>query len=153
MSDIRTIVVATDLSDPSLQAIRAAHDLAVKFGSKVLMTCVVEDPLLPSAFAEFMPESLPGIVEQARTEAAKKLEAMASGLIDDGLDVEIEVPKGVAHREIVDLAQSRGADLIVMATHGRGAIAHALVGSTTERVLRHAPCAVWVVRDPRDGRA
>lgn len=60
----------------------------------------------------------------------------------------MKVPLGIPHVEIAHLADECGADVIVMATHGRGFISHALLGSTTERVLRQAPCPVLVVRDP-----
>jgi nucleotide-binding universal stress UspA family protein len=49
--------------------------------------------------------------------------------------------------EIVRLAEERQADLVVMATHGRGFISHAILGSTAERVLRRAPCPVLIVRE------
>jgi nucleotide-binding universal stress UspA family protein len=54
---------------------------------------------------------------------------------------------GTPARVIADTAENRGTDLIVMGTHGRGAIAHLLVGSVAERVVRIAPCAVLTVRD------
>ena len=66
---------------------------------------------------------------------------------DLGNDVEVTVADGIAHLEIVRIAEERQVDMIVMATHGRGFISHALMGSTTERVLRRAPCPVLVVRD------
>jgi nucleotide-binding universal stress UspA family protein len=52
---------------------------------------------------------------------------------------------GVPHLEIVRAAEERHADLVVMATHGRGFFSHAFLGSTTERVIRRAPCPVLVV--------
>jgi nucleotide-binding universal stress UspA family protein len=62
-------------------------------------------------------------------------------------DVEPVALVGDAHVEIVRLAVDYRADLIVMATHGRGFVAHAVMGSTTERVLRTSPCPVLAVRD------
>jgi len=50
--------------------------------------------------------------------------------------------------EIVEYARTNGVDLIVMGTHGRGAIAHLLMGSVAERVVRTAPCPVLTVRNP-----
>jgi len=60
--------------------------------------------------------------------------------------VQTRVLAGTPHREIVRFAEEQQADLVVMATHGRGFIVHALMGSTTERVIRHAPCPVMAVR-------
>jgi nucleotide-binding universal stress UspA family protein len=66
-------------------------------------------------------------------------------------NVEPLVAMGTPHVEIVRLAEEQGADLIVIATHGRGFISHAILGSTAERVLRRSPCPVLVVRDPAAG--
>ena len=83
--------------------------------------------------------------------------AMLAELVDQRFagraEVVTEVPRGSPHIEIVRLAEERGADLIVMATHGRGFISHAILGSTTERVVRRAPCPVLVIRRPESAGA
>ena len=61
--------------------------------------------------------------------------------------MQLEVRSGTPHTEIVGLAEELRVDLIVMATHGRGFISQAILGSTTDRVLRHAPCPVLIVRE------
>ena len=53
---------------------------------------------------------------------------------------------GSPYQEILNVAQEKGVDLIVMGTHGRSGIAHFLIGSVTEKVIRTAPCPVLVVR-------
>ena len=53
---------------------------------------------------------------------------------------------GKPHDKIVELADDRKVDLIVVGTHGHGFVGHVLMGSTTERILHHAPCPVLVVR-------
>jgi nucleotide-binding universal stress UspA family protein len=54
---------------------------------------------------------------------------------------------GQPHTEIVEAARELGADLIVLSTHGHTGLTHALLGSTAEKVVRHAPCPVLVVRE------
>lgn len=63
----------------------------------------------------------------------------------------MHVAVGRPFAEIIGYARRNDVDLIVMATHGRGAIAHVLLGSTTEKVVRKAPCAVMTIRNrPED---
>ena len=58
------------------------------------------------------------------------------------------ITSNVTAGTIVEYAESESADLIVMGTHGRGAVAHLLMGSVAERVVRIAPCPVLTVRHP-----
>ena len=60
-----------------------------------------------------------------------------------------EVEIGTPYKRIVDKAEAAGVDMIVMSTHGRTGLAHMLIGSVTERVLRRAPCPVLAVPAPR----
>ena len=83
-----------------------------------------------------------GVVDEA-TGALDELVREAVGA--DGVEQSVVVGQR-AVPEIVRFAEENGSDLIVIATHGRGFISHAVMGSTTERVLRRAPCPVLVVR-------
>src|SRR5262249_24817442 len=65
------------------------------------------------------------------------------------LTPELVLRSGAPHIEIVRYAKERGIDLIVMGTHGRGFMSHAVMGSVTERVVRFAPCPVLTVRHPQ----
>ena len=89
------------------------------------------------------------ILNQQRDLAGERLAALLGELTerDAGVDVEPVVAMGTPHVEIVRIAEERDVDLIVMATHGRGFISHAILGSTAERVLRRAPCPLLVIRD------
>jgi universal stress protein A len=68
-------------------------------------------------------------------------------LAQAGIKNGLAIRSGSASHEIAEQAHEQRTDLIVIATHGRGVIAHALLGSTAERVVRHAPCPVLVVRE------
>jgi nucleotide-binding universal stress UspA family protein len=65
------------------------------------------------------------------------------------LKPELVLRPGTVHVEIVRYAKERDIDLIVMGTHGRGLVAHAVLGSVAERVVRYAPCPVLTVRNPQ----
>ena len=77
------------------------------------------------------------------------LDDVAERLRSDGVPVEVVRLEGPADRAIVAEAAARAADLIVMATHARGAIGRMLVGSVADRVVHHAPCPVLLVRPER----
>jgi nucleotide-binding universal stress UspA family protein len=82
----------------------------------------------------------------ARLTAAKRaLGARVAALRTRGLRARGVLSSGSAHRQIVEIARSQGAAMIVMATRGRGRVARWLLGSTTERVIRLAPCPVLTV--------
>ncbi len=85
--------------------------------------------------------------EQAKADIAKVIPPK----VKESLAVEeiVEVGSPVHHR-IVTKAEQLGVDLIVIATHGRTGLAHVLLGSVAEHVIRYAPCPVFVVRNPKD---
>jgi universal stress protein A len=62
--------------------------------------------------------------------------------------IRVVIRAGVTHEVVCKVAEEAGANLIVMATHGRRGLGHVILGSVTERVLRDAPCPVLVVRPP-----
>jgi len=144
MNDIRTVLVTTDFSDTSKKAFELAMKVTNCFDAKVILLYVRETHLPPLVldYAVALPH---GLEAQHEEQTIKKLEIEARRF---GPDSEAVVVEGTPHLEIVHLAEKRGVDMIVMATHGRGFISHAILGSTTERVIRRAPCPVLVVRDP-----
>lgn len=144
MGQIKTLLLTTDFSDTSKAAAPWARELAHRFGARILLAHVHEDRL-PPFVVEYGQTGFTEILERQRKRAVELLEELAA---DIGSNVETQVLDGIPHVEIVRLAETRGVDLIVMATHGRGFISHALMGSTTERVLRRAPCPIFVVRAP-----
>ena len=136
-----TIIVTTDLSDPSLSALKQAVRIADASSSLVLVY-VVEDRLPPLVMAQA--DDIEALVEQHRERAEKALTELAEKHLP-GKNVDTVVRTGSVHHEVAQLARQRAADLIVIGMHGHGYLVHALAGSTTERVLHHAPCPVLVV--------
>ena len=139
----RTILVPTDLSQPSMNAVRHAATLADHVGARVVLTYVMEDKL-PAMILSHTSETEEQLLERHREHARKALNDVAADLLK-GREVDCVVRQGVDHEEIVALAREIDAGLIVMGMHGHGFLVHALAGSTTERVLHHAPCPVLVV--------
>jgi universal stress protein A len=125
---IRRIAVPTDFSPASDHAIAYASSLARTFGASVYLIHVLQDA---------------GQYEEARRIVSRSAATMASGVPR----VVSEVRIGRPAESIAEAAQRYGADLIVMATHGRSGLSHVISGSVAEEVIRTACCPVLVLRD------
>ncbi len=137
------VLVPTDFSTASFTAIEQALALAAQPGTTLLLVHALD----PGSFAQSV-ETIPGLpdVETRAQDAQKDLSALARKRIPASIPVETLVRIGVPHDEIVRSAIACSADLIVIATQGRSGLKHILLGSTAERVVRHARCPVLVVR-------
>jgi len=141
--NIKKILVPMDFSDCSQKALEYAIPFAMQFGAKLILLHVVE-PYVP------MPDVTTvdwGVIDaQLRESAQEQLKRLRQSL---GKEVksEAEFRFGRPEFEIVQLAKELDIDLIILSTHGRTGLAHAFLGSTTERVVRHAGCPVLVVRE------
>ena len=150
MQRIERILLTTDFSETSKRAFAPAVMLARKFGAAILLTYVEEDRL-PPLVVEYMAVGVDEILGQQMDRATERLGESVAELAGEVERVEPLVAMGTPSVEIVRLAEEHDVDLIVIATHGRGFISHAILGSTAERVLRRAPCPVLIVRDPAAG--
>jgi nucleotide-binding universal stress UspA family protein len=130
----RRILVPTDLSEPSRRAFPWATALARKFGAGLTVLHAPPLPAVASLGGLAGPSSLPGVEEVRRFLGAD---------IDAQAEVAVASP-GRPWAEIVGAAAERQADLIVMSSRGHDSLGDEIFGSTTDRVLRHAPCAVLV---------
>jgi nucleotide-binding universal stress UspA family protein len=140
---IQSILVPIDFSPESLKALDYAIPFARQLGAKITVLHVVE-PVATPDFAYY-----PLMMENDKIIAAAKhrLEQLtASGKVDASLVERTLVHNGAAFHEITKAAETLKADLIVIATHGYTGLSHVLLGSTAERVVRHARCPVLVVR-------
>jgi nucleotide-binding universal stress UspA family protein len=140
---LRRIVAATDFGEAADEALHYATSLAVAFGASLHVVHVVEDPW-PMGTETYVRSAaeIRGLLEHD----AQILLAERLGSI--GGDATSEVAFGTPARAIADIAADRDADLIAMGTHGRGPIAHVLMGSVADRVMRIAGCPVLTVRGP-----
>jgi nucleotide-binding universal stress UspA family protein len=146
MKTFKTILLTTDFSETSKQAMRDGRAMAEKFEARIVLAYVAPDRL-PAMVIEYADASLEDILARQKEQAAKQLELLAAENLGPDVPFTTRVVVGAPHVEITKLAEECNADLIVMATHGHGFISHAVLGSTTERVLHHAPCPVLVVRE------
>jgi universal stress protein A len=142
---IRSILVPIDFSAHCLKALDYAVPLAARFGAKLTLLHVIEPVATPDCAKSF-----PLAMESDRVTAECK--AQLDRLVrQKGVPSEILattlVRHGRSYNEITAAARSLKTDLIVVSTHGYTGWKHALLGSTTELVVRHAPCPVLVVRD------
>jgi len=144
-AQIQRILVPVDFSAHSLNALRFARQWAARFGSEILLLHVVEPMLNYATFsvepvAPLVPAE--GFLAQARAE----LDQLAKPEGADSLKVSVHLREGSAFDQVVRAAQELKADLIVIATHGRTGLAHVVLGSTAERVVRYAQCPVLTLR-------
>jgi nucleotide-binding universal stress UspA family protein len=148
------ILVPTDFSVQSGAALATAKDLATRFGASLHLVHVLEDPYAVAAYsADALGYLPPGIKESWRQEAEQQLNTLLTPAERAHFMATTAVVfSGSAAREIVEHAQNNHIDLIVMGTHGRGGMAHLLLGSVTERVVRTATCPVLTVRGTATAR-
>jgi len=147
MQTKRRILVPTDFSECADRAL----DMAIELGRSldVLITVAhVSAPVmvLPPPF-ELIP--VPTLFPNLPRRIEEGLEARAAKVRAAGLECDTSTLDGAPYLEIVRAAEDTGAYLIVMGTHGRGTIGHALLGSVAERVVHRAKCPVLVVPDRR----
>ena len=144
--ELRTIVVATDFGTAADYALEYACELASRFDAELHLLHVVETPLPAAAWSEAYAVDLPAMREQLESDSRRRLQDIAVRL--SPLIVSTEVRCGRAPQAIVEAARERNADMVVLGTHGHGVVAHLLLGSVAERVIRWAPCPVLTVRLP-----
>lgn len=141
------ILVGFDFSEYSQNAAAAALELARRFGARVQVLHVVErfiNPVFSDVYKQLLAQELPGLLERTRESLKDSLgkETLAE------VDVEVRSVDEKAHREIARFARDGGVDLIVVGTHGLSGWERLLMGSTTERLLRCAPCPILVFASP-----
>jgi nucleotide-binding universal stress UspA family protein len=141
----KRILCPVDFSPSALQAVGFALDLARQADGTVTLLHIVEwlAEEEPRASAHFNVPEYRGLLAD---DAEQRLTALAEGEPSTWCAIERKVVFGRPHREIVRIAESKPADLIVMGAQGRGGVGLALFGSTTQQVVRVAPCPVLTVR-------
>ena len=149
MERIKKILAPTDMSEFSEAGVRYALDLARTVGAEVTIYYVLSTD-------ELMQQDLVGplshILEKYEQALRKFLDERFSDIIPL-VEVRTKVEIGAPDDNIVQEAEKGGMDMIVLSTHGRTGLSHILVGSVTERVVRHAPCPVLSIRPKGAGGA
>jgi universal stress protein A len=144
------ILVPTDFSPPSAAALAMAKELAARFGASIHLLHVLEDPYATAGLAAEVYGYIPqGLKESWQKTAEMHMLAAFPEREREPFRATAAVAFGSPARTIVEYADANGFDLIVMGTHGRGGVAHLLLGSVAERVVRTAFCPVLTVRDAK----
>jgi len=137
---IHAILCPVDFSAPAEEALRYAVSLAARLGVEPVHVQDVHQAALASG------HEASDAQKAVRDHAARQLEDIAKRYSVHDVEVVPHFVDGVPYEGILAEAARLGADLIVMSTHGRSALAHALVGSVAERVVRQSPIPVCTVR-------
>ena len=148
MIKLQRILLPTDFSEHSAAARVYACAFAEQFGAELHLLHVIQD------LAPLVPE--PGAALAPPVDYLRELELNANAMLERAVDpswaagktIHRAVRQGPPYLEIIRYAQETNIDLIVLGTHGRGGLAHMLLGSVAEKVVRKAPCPVLTVRHP-----
>ena len=149
MIALKRILVPTDFGEAADVALNYARALAANFHASIDVLHVAED-VSARMFAGEIYVGVPATLQKDVEDAARaRLETRLLDNDPEPLAVRpVVVTSNAPAATIVNYARESGADLIVMGTHGRGPMAHLLMGSVAERVVRLATCPVLVVRHP-----
>lgn len=139
----KTILVPIDFSEPSNAALDYAVSLARKLGSKIVVLTAYQLPIV--GFPDGVYVATPDIADKLSSAAQSALDAAVAKRKSSGVDIVGRLVQGDPREAIVRLTEDLHADLVVMATHGRKGIARALIGSTTESVVRTSKVPVLTV--------
>jgi nucleotide-binding universal stress UspA family protein len=145
-TDIKRILVPLDFSAASRRALDQAVEVALRFDASIHLIHVCDRPAIMAAAMDGYSVSPSEWRQQLGENAEAQLADIARGV--RGVRVSTAVQFGRPATVIVETAASEDADLIVMGTHGHGAMMRVVLGSVAERVVRWAPCAVLTVREP-----
>jgi nucleotide-binding universal stress UspA family protein len=148
MIDLHRILVPTDFSKHSENALAYAAAFAEKFNAELYLLHVVQDLALfvPEAVSASPPIAPP--VEQLTAAVREALDRLIETHQLRRFPVHAEVREGSPFYEIIRFARETDIDLIIMGTHGHTGLVHVLLGSVAEKVVRKAPCPVLTVRHP-----
>jgi universal stress protein A len=146
---VKRVLWPTDFSDLSKHAARYARAFRDEFGSELHVINVLTAPL-PVEMSLTMPAELPvAVPEPELIEASKEaLRRVIAEQLDGDENVRYEAFFGSPWSGVCEYARQNAIELIVVTTHGRTGLQHAVIGSTAERIVQHAPCPVMVVKHP-----
>jgi nucleotide-binding universal stress UspA family protein len=140
----KKILVPLDGSTTAEGVLPHAKALAYSEGAEIILLNVAANPAQSFAFED---PAIAGVtVTQEEERAGNYMEKICGQLKDDGFKVTSIIREGGAASMILKTSEDLGVDVIAMSTHGRSGIAHWLIGSTAERVVRHSKIPVMLIR-------
>ena len=136
------VLLAVDGSDHALLSARTAADLARAMNSKEFRIVVAYDFIPPYLGEPNMQYAIDARMEESKAIMQKAIEAVGN----IPCEIHTEFIEGSPAEAIIDVAVTRKSDVIVMGSRGHGTLAGLLLGSTSQKVVAHAPCPVLIVR-------
>ncbi len=145
--EIERILFPTDISEGSAHAVPFVADLTKHYGAKLYIVHVIYD--VARATGWYVPHiSMDELYKDISSNAMKEIEKCCGEELRGHKDIAYKILKGVPHEEILKFAEENKIDMIIMGTHSRKGLDRVIFGSTAERVVRNAPCAVLTVGVP-----
>ncbi len=146
MFPLKKILCPIDFSEHSLKALNNAIELAEKFEAELhLLNVVAPFPVLPAT-----PHPINFNIQEYEDELVENsyesLKKISNQNTMKSIDVKLDILKGDASTQIIEYANKNEIDLVILSTHGSGALKHLLFGSVAEKVLRHANCPILTIR-------
>ena len=138
----KKVLVPTDFSDIALQGIRAAADWQHGMGVEVVLVHVTEPA------HDGLRVQTSDLHNKMKNEAMETLRHLAADHFSESAKIKTVVIEGKSAEAICKAAEDYQVDVIIIPTHGRSGLKHALLGSVAEKVVRQASCSVLVVREP-----
>ena len=145
MIKLKKVLVPTDFSDSARHALSYGVSFAGEYHAELVLLHVVENLTVGYA-SDLFPVPMAEVFQEISGYARTELSKLAEEARKKGVVVSELVVQGKPSAEIIRHAAENGVDMIVLGTHGKGMLDQALFGSTTERVVRRAPCPVLSVR-------
>lgn len=146
------ILVPMDFSPASAEALSRAKTLAERFDARLSLLHVVTDPKARGTWtSEIYVPAIPEVRDRLLNESRQRLAAALTDEDRRRLRVTVDAKVGAVAEVIGEVARTHHIDLIVMGTHGRRGLAHLVMGSIAERVVREAPCAVMTTHAAHTG--
>ena len=142
-----SMVVGTDGSETAQEAVRQATELAGRMNAKIHLVSAYEP--VPEERLREERRAVPGDLQwivNPREDVAATLEEAAGAISESGVEVETHAREGDPADAILDVAEERGADLIVVGNKGMTGAKRFLLGSVPNKVSHHAPCSVMIIR-------
>lgn len=140
--EFKTILCPTDFSEASYRAIEYGGRFARVSDGTLLLAHIIHVPS-----GELYQHERPTLTfDEARNRARSLLEDIRQKWTDGYSKCELVVDIGDPYEQLLAIATQRNVDLIVTATHGRSGLEHLVMGSVAEKIIRHTPCPVFVVR-------
>jgi nucleotide-binding universal stress UspA family protein len=140
--EFKQILVPTDFGDAAVEAVDFAVGLARKHDATITLLHVYEVPVYPYSGLAIDADFITPIREAAMKELGRAFAALEQ----TGCKARSQLECGVVWRHVLAVAEAQKADLIVMGTHGRKGVMHALLGSVAEKVVRLSPIPVLTIR-------